>query len=56
MAKQIDLRMTADELAWVRHAAGLVHLTPREYIRRAINDRLRREGVDALLLQQSDWD
>lgn len=48
----LTIPVTADELAWVRHAAGLRRLSLAEYVRRAINQSLLREGVDAVLLQE----
>ena len=47
--------VTVEERDYVKHAASLRNLTLREYIVRAINASLRRDGVDALLIMQSDW-
>jgi uncharacterized protein (DUF1778 family) len=54
MSARFVLRLNAEERDWVEHAASLVHQSMTEYIRRAINMRLRREGVDAVLLRQDD--
>lgn len=50
--KDITIRVTEDERAWVEHAASLVGLSLAEYVKRAINARLRREGVDAVLIRE----
>lgn len=50
----LRVQMTADERNWVRHAADLRHLPIEEYVKRAINTQLRHEGVDAVLIRQSD--
>lgn len=44
---------TDTEHDWLRHAAHLKHMSLAEYVRRAINAQLRREGVDAVLLKES---
>lgn len=49
----LTIPISGDELAWVRHAAGLRRLSLAEYVRRAINLSLSREGVDAVLLKES---
>jgi uncharacterized protein (DUF1778 family) len=51
---RLILRVSADELDWVKHAASLKSQTLAEYVKRAINASLRREGVDAVLFRQSD--
>jgi hypothetical protein len=48
------LRLTLEEHDYVKHAASLKSLSMSEYIKRAINAQLRREGVDAVLIRQSD--
>jgi len=53
---RLSIPISAEELDWVEHAARLRHLPVVEYVRRAINLSLRKEGVDALLLAQSDDD
>jgi hypothetical protein len=55
-ALPISVPVTTEELNWVLHAASLRRLTLVEYVRRAINLSLRKEGVDAVLLRQSDDD
>lgn len=50
----VPIPMTAEERDWVKHAARLRGLSAVEYVRRAINMSLRREGVDAVLLAQTD--
>ncbi len=52
--RMIRVEMTLDERNWVRHAADLRHLPIEEYVKRAINAQLRKEGVDAVLIRQSD--
>ena len=48
MSSRIIFRATKDEKDWLTHAARLRHLSVSEYIKEAINTRLRREGVDAV--------
>lgn len=48
----ITIPMKAHELNWMIHAAKLEHLTPREYVVQAINQRLQSQGVDAVLLKE----
>lgn len=50
----LNLKLSAEELDWVEHAARLRHIPTEEYVRRAINLSLRKEGVDAVLLEESD--
>jgi len=50
--RHLRVPMTAEELDWVRHAAKLRHVSTVEYVRQAINTRLRHEGVDAVLLRE----
>jgi hypothetical protein len=45
------IRATREELEWLRHAARLRHLPVSEYVKEALNARLRREGVDAVLFK-----
>lgn len=54
LGAKINISMSAEELDWVEHAAGLRNISVIEYVRRAINLSLRQEGVDALLLSESD--
>lgn len=42
---------TPEELDWLRHAASLRRLPVAEYVKEAVNDRMRREGVDAVLFK-----
>lgn len=51
---RLNIPVTPEELDYVQHAASLRSLSLVEYVRRAINLSLRKEGVDALLLAQSD--
>lgn len=44
--------ITDMEHEWVAHAAKLNCISTREWIVRAINDRLRHQGVDAVLLAE----
>ncbi len=53
-AARLIIRTTAEELDWVKHAADLRGLSMAEYVTRAINVQLRREGGDAVLFRQSD--
>lgn len=48
----IQIRITAEEYEQVAHAARLNGLDVREYTVRAINERMRRQGVDAVLLAE----
>lgn len=41
-----------EESDWVKHAARLRGMSWREYVRRAVNERLQRDGVDAVLLRE----
>ena len=50
--KKIVVNATVDEYDWVKHAASLVHLSLAEYVKRAINASLRKEGVDAVLFRE----
>jgi len=45
--------VTADERDWVKHAASLKGQTLREYVIRAINASLRRDGVDAVCIREN---
>lgn len=51
---KINLEATSEERDQLRLAAKLRHVSLSEYIRRAINASLRREGVDAVLFRESD--
>jgi len=46
----MTVRMSQEELRWIAHAASLRQMSAHEYIRRAINEALVRQGVDAVLL------
>lgn len=48
----ISFSIAAVEYEQIRHAADLNGLTVREYIVRAINQRLLSQGVDAVLLAE----
>jgi hypothetical protein len=50
---RLSVAASRDEYEWVLHAAKLRHMSAAEYIRRAINASLRREGVDAVLFRES---
>jgi hypothetical protein len=52
--KRLVIRASAEELAWVRHAARLRHLSMAEYVKRAINAALCQQGVDAVLFRERD--
>jgi predicted DNA binding CopG/RHH family protein len=51
---RIVIRASEDELDWVKHAASLRQMSLAEYVKRAINTQLRREGVDAVLFRERD--
>lgn len=51
---RLIIRATKDEVDWVKHAADLRGLSMAEYVKRAINAQLQREGVDAVLFRESD--
>ena len=51
--KALTVKLTVAEHEQIRLAASLKGLTPREYVVRAINDRLVRQGVDAVLLAEA---
>jgi uncharacterized protein (DUF1778 family) len=48
------IRLTRDEVKQVKLAASLQGHTIEEYVKRAINAALRKQGVDAVLLKESD--
>lgn len=51
-SKSITVPVTIEEFEWVAAAASLNGITVREYVVRAINQRLRSQGVDAILLAE----
>lgn len=50
----LTIRLSAEELAWIKHAARLKHETVATYVKLAINNRLCSAGVDAVLLRISE--
>ena len=50
----LGIYVSADERRWLLHAASLRHISLDEYIRRALNESLIREGVDALLIMTKE--
>jgi hypothetical protein len=50
--RRITIPVTAEEFEWVAHAASLNGISVREYVVRAINQRLVSQGVDAVLLAE----
>jgi hypothetical protein len=54
MKRRLEIACTDEELDWVRHAAKLRGLSLVEYVKRAINASLQREGVDAVLFRESN--
>lgn len=54
--KTLSIHGSHDEIDYVRHAARLVMLSPEDYVKRAINRELRRNGVDAVLFRESGDD
>ena len=51
---RLKVWMTDEEFEWVKHAANLRHVSLAEYVKRAINASLRREGVDAVLFRERE--
>ena len=51
---QLRINATREELDWVRHAAKLQGMAVSEFVKRAINDRLVKMGVDAVLFVESE--
>lgn len=51
---RIPIVVSLDEYDWVKHAASLRGLSVAEYVKRAINAQLRREGVDAVLIRERE--
>lgn len=43
-----------EEREWVKHAAKLRGLSMAEYVKRAVNAALIRDGVDAYLFAEKD--
>jgi len=52
--RKIIILATAQERDQVALAARLRDLTPAEYVKRAINASLRREGIDAVLFSERE--
>lgn len=50
----IKIPMSRDEADYIRHASKLSHMSVNEFIRRAVNVRLREMGVDAVLLAERE--
>lgn len=50
----ISVRGTKEEIAQIRHAAKLSHVSAAEFIRRAVNKRLQQMGVDAVLFKEKE--
>jgi len=48
------VRGTKEEIAQIRHAAKLSHVSAAEFIRRAVNKRLQQMGVDAVLFKEKE--
>jgi uncharacterized protein (DUF1778 family) len=53
-SERLVVRVSAEELDWLKHAAKLRHRSVSEYVKRALNAQLRREGVDAVLFKLRD--
>lgn len=49
--KLIGVNVSEQERDYVEHAAKLRGLSLQQYVKRAINEALQRDGVDALLLK-----
>jgi uncharacterized protein (DUF1778 family) len=49
---RLIIRATKEEVDYVKHAASLRGLSMAEYVKRAINASLRRQGVDAVLFRE----
>ncbi len=54
MKVQISIDASKEEADWVRHAAKLHGVNVSEYVKRAINAALRKQGVDAVLFAERD--
>lgn len=52
-ADRLILRVTKEEADYVKHAASLSHESVALYVRKAINERLQRHGVNAVLLREA---
>lgn len=51
---RIIIRASTTEVDWVKHAASLHGWSLSEYVKRAINAALRKEGVDAVLFGERE--
>jgi uncharacterized protein (DUF1778 family) len=49
---KLVVAVSPDEIDWLKHAAKLSHESVAEYTRKAINARLVKQGVDAVLLRE----
>lgn len=50
----IVIKATEEEYDWVCHAAKLRGLSLQEFVKRAINATLVKQGVDAVLFAESN--
>lgn len=50
----VTVDIEAEAVSWIAHAASLRDQTLGEYIKRAVNAALRKQGVDAVLIAESD--
>ncbi len=53
-SRSLLIRASREELDQLRHAASLRRVAVAEYIKRALNTQMRKEGVDAVLFRESD--
>lgn len=52
--ERLSITASADEIEFLAVAAGLRAQSVEEYVKRAINASLRKQGVDAVLFRESD--
>lgn len=52
--RELVIRADREEIEQLKLAARLRHLPLAEYIKRALNAQMRREGVDAVLFAVPD--
>lgn len=50
----LKLTLTREEYEWLRHAADLDGVSLRAFIHRAVNQRLMKLGIDAVLLPEGE--
>ena len=50
----LEVLVKRDELDWLKHASKLRRLSVSEYVKRAVNTQLCKEGVDAVLFRTTE--